>query len=264
MHDPMLATHYYNVRMRASVGKSHVSGAERIVSLDLIQQTILELTARACTKEKRPDQIILSIEDLGPTIPYLLRMLELTSLQPTDPLTAQATAGRKLRETGVSVQAVERGLALLRSGPGPEGVTMRGAVILNASTGERLEPDQSRGVRASRFDWSADAGNRMRARLSQSGFPHFRTYEALALATKIAYGPGVMAELCWSDDPDYTAGYVASARNGYIRFPVLKAYGETKGGRIIFSDGTSGTTDLIRYLETEAVLITDDAGSSDR
>ena len=34
---------------------------------------------------------------------------------------------------------------------------------------------------------------------------------------------GVVAELCWSDDPDYTTGYVAGKNIGYVRIkPIYK------------------------------------------
>jgi 6-carboxyhexanoate--CoA ligase len=67
-----------------------------------------------------------------------------------------------------------------------------------------------------------------------------------------------VAELCWSDDPDYTAGYVASAGMGYVRFPLLKQLGDTKGGRAFFVDKDALDMDaFLRYLEKEATLITD-------
>jgi 6-carboxyhexanoate--CoA ligase len=74
----------------------------------------------------------------------------------------------------------------------------------------------------------------------------------------VAYAPGIVAELCWSDDPDYTAGYVASVGMGYVRFPILKKLGDAKGGRAFFVDKNAldmGT--FLRYLEQEAALITD-------
>jgi len=95
---------------------------------------------------------------------------------------------------------------------------MRGAMIIDARTGDRMEPDQERGVRASRFDWTDDALEAINRKLAVIGLTHFRTREALALATKVAHAPGMVAELCWSDDPDYTAGYVASRATGYVRF----------------------------------------------
>jgi 6-carboxyhexanoate--CoA ligase len=135
---------------------------------------------------------------------------------------------------------------------------MRGAIIMDLQTGERLESDQDRGVRASRFDWTEEASIAIDKKLSALGLTHFRTREALALATKVAYAPGVIAELCWSDEPDYTAGYVASQKSGYVRFPILKPLNDQHGGRVFFVKREELDIDaLVRYLQTEPVLITD-------
>jgi 6-carboxyhexanoate--CoA ligase len=68
----------------------------------------------------------------------------------------------------------------------------------------------------------------------------------------------MVAELCWSDDPDYTAGYVASLTTGYVRFPFLKERGDEKGGRAFFVDNVRVNIDsLMNYLQTTVVLIVD-------
>jgi 6-carboxyhexanoate--CoA ligase len=130
-------------------------------------------------------------------------------------------------------------------------------MIMDALTGDRLEPDKERGIRASRFDWSAEASEKIDCVLSDIGLTHFRTREALALATKVAHAPGIVAELCWSDDPDYTAGYVSSPSTGYVRFPFLKNQGIDRGGRAFFVQREEFHLDsFIRYLQEEPVLIT--------
>jgi len=63
--------------------------------------------------------------------------------------------------------------------------------------------------------------------------------------------------LCWSDDPGYTAGYVAALDTGYIRFPHLKAMGSRYGGRIFFVDpGRAKVEDIIENLEQRIYIIT--------
>ena len=49
-----------------------------------------------------------------------------------------------------------------------------------------------------------------------------RVKEALMLASKAASWPDVIAEVCISDDPDYTTGYIASKELGYLRIPNIK------------------------------------------
>jgi 6-carboxyhexanoate--CoA ligase len=147
-------------------------------------------------------------------------------------------------------------MELISKGAAPSGANMRGAMIMDAVTGVRLEADQERGIRASRYDWTDAAFQRATQQLAAIGLTHHRTAEALALATKVAHAPGMVAELCWSDDPEYTAGYVASLGIGYVRLPFLKQKGDAHGGRAFFVDRNKlDLTALISYLETEAVLI---------
>ena len=35
---------------------------------------------------------------------------------------------------------------------------------------------------------------------------------SIVLATKVSAHPATVAELCWSDDPEYITGYVASRK----------------------------------------------------
>jgi 6-carboxyhexanoate--CoA ligase len=133
---------------------------------------------------------------------------------------------------------------------------MRGAMLMDAESGARLEPDQDRGIRASRFDWECEASDSIDRCLAAAGLTHYRTKEALALASKVAYAPGIIAELCWSDDPDYQAGYIAARKTGYVRFPNLKRIGDPTGGRVFFIHRNDADLEaIIRFLEQEPVLI---------
>ena len=99
------------------------------------------------------------------------------------------------------------------------------------------------------------ADNRiLNGRLQQLGLTDSHVREALVLAAKVAAAPEVVAELCWSDDPEYTAGYVAS-KAGYFRFPRLKEYGDPVGGRIFFVRPDCDLPLLIDYLERQPVLV---------
>jgi 6-carboxyhexanoate--CoA ligase len=129
-------------------------------------------------------------------------------------------------------------------------------MLMDAVTGERLEPDRERGVRVSRFDWSSEARDAIDRALTHVGLTHFRTREALSLASKVAHAPGVIAELCWSDDPDYSAGYVSSLSTGYVRFPFMKEKGRTSGGRAFFVKREGFDREgLLSYLQKEPVIV---------
>lgn len=133
---------------------------------------------------------------------------------------------------------------------------MRGAVVMHARTGERLEPDAGRGVRVSRMDLAASARPAIEATLAGAGLGHHRVSEALALAGKVMGAPGMVAELCWSDDPGYTVGYVADPCNGYQRINNLKQTGDLRGGRVFFIDPVGRLEELFDYLERRPVLFT--------
>jgi 6-carboxyhexanoate--CoA ligase len=116
-----------------------------------------------------------------------------------------------------------------------------------------VSPDASRGIRARHFDFSPAARGAALLRLREAGLTHFRTLEALALATKVAWS-GVALEVCWSDEPNYLTGYVASPYYGYIRIPDWKPAG-APGGRIFLLDPAVDARDCIHRLRDEWVMI---------
>ncbi len=248
----------YSIRMHASQSGRHVSGAERIAAPDQINRITDEFLSRAFAKRLSPDQITITVESLGAKKPRTLRALDVVSVNIPSIRQGQAAAIHILQRAGVSEQASQAAVCLLCKGAAPSGLNMRGAIIMDAQTGDRLEPDQERGIRVSRFDWSENVLERVKRGLESAGLAHHRTREALALATKVAHAPGMVAELCWSDDTDYTAGYAASASLGYVRFPCLKQHGDPKGGRVFFVNREIAKLDaLITYLETDPILITE-------
>ena len=214
--------------MRASARERHISGAERIIPEERIDATVSGLITRALSKGCAPDTIVVTLDSLKDVAPIQHRALDVVMLSVPDVRSGREMASRILQSLGVSDMAIELAMTHLDRGVSPSGNNMRGAMVLDASTGDRLEQDRERGVRASRFDWSDDGEKEITRLLTDAGLTHFRTREALALATKVAHAPGMVAELCWSDDPDYTAGYVASLAMGYVRFPVLKHRGNGK------------------------------------
>ena len=131
--------------------------------------------------------------------------------------------------------------------------SMRGAMLLDADTGLRVDSLGERGVRVSKMD--CDNSERYEARLLEKGLFGDHVREALVLASKVASAVGVVAELCWSDDPEYVTGYVASAKYGYKRIPVLKEYGNPIGGRVFFVEHGTDVQKLITYLQDQVVLI---------
>ena len=226
----------YSIRMRASAGNRHVSGAERIVSPNKLDAALQALVTRARCKKVSPDKIVITIEDLGNVPIRMLTALDVVTVNAPDMTMARSAASRILRSLGISEKSAVAAIDLLSNGATPDGRNIRGAMIIDSQEGTRLEPDHERGIRVSRFDWTDEALDMIIGKLAATGLTHFRTHEALALATKVAHAPGMVAELCWSDEPDYTAGYVASPSIGYVRFPILKLQDDPRGGRVFFVD----------------------------
>ena len=235
----------YSVRMRAAQGGPHekgghhISGAERIVKLEEVGAIAQSLADRALHHSKGTADFINITVDLIPPekITYIdcLKVEEhKTSISESHQLATELLQGPHISET-----AVLKAISLLKS----LDKSMRGAMLVDAITGERLDTGD-RGVRVSHMD-SFDSH-------ALGDNEHMR--EALVLASKVQSADGIVGELCWSDDPDYTVGYVAC--NGvYHRLPNMKEFGSDIGGRVFFvrSDIDSGS--VIEYLERTPVLV---------
>lgn len=105
------------------------------------------------------------------------------------------------------------------------------------------------------MDLTEQARQELTLGLQALGLDNAHVREALVLAAKVLSTPGIVAELCWSDDPGYTAGYVASAKQGYVRFPHLKPLGDERGGRAFFLEsGGHNLSELIDSLQTKPML----------
>jgi 6-carboxyhexanoate--CoA ligase len=249
----------YSVRMRAALGGPHeaggrhLSGGERLVAEEEIEAAVLELLRRA-GRDAFPDFLRITLERVAPADVQRIPCLPVTTVLAPDASAAWEVARRLLEREGVSPSAQALALPGLLSGLGPGGSLLPGAAIMDAVTGARLEPDPARGVRASHLDYSPEGREAAAEALREAGLSHFRTFEALAVASKVIWA-GIRAEVCWSDDPDYLAGYVATASSGYVRFPQFKPPGAA-GGRVFFFPGCRTDLPSIRQrLERCPVLI---------
>lgn len=244
----------YSIRMRASRDGSHCSGAERIAPANDLPALAAELVGRALAGGATPDAVHCSVERLVGEVPRW-RLPDVRTFEVPDWTTGRACARALLLRAGVAMVAANAAMEALSVGPAPGERVMRGAMIVDALTGERLEADPARGVRVSRMDLAPAARSRILADLAVAGLGHHRVAEALVLAGKVLQAPGIVAELCWSDDPAYVAGYVADPRHGYQRITRLKADGDALGGRALFVRSQEWHSQVfVAYLERQAVL----------
>src|SRR3989304_586407 len=219
--------------MRSSLNETHISGAERLVDGEFVH-VLPELMLQAISSYKIPDKIIISVVSIEHYSVIYTRSLDIKTIKSSSPEDAAKISADILNENGVSDAAIEKAFYLFRTGPSPDGRSMRGAIIMDAAGGERMEPDSSRGIRVSRIDFTVNARNLLEKGLKERGIFHRRVIDAIAIASKVADKIETIAGLCWSDDPEYTTGYIASKKSGYVRLTNMKENGNPIGGRVFF------------------------------
>ena len=236
----------YSVRMRAAQGGPHekgghhISGAERIVKLDEVGAIAQSLAERALHHSKgTADFINITVDLIPPEKITYIDCLKVEEHKTGSISESHQLATELLDGPAISKTAVHKAISMLNS----LDRSMRGAMLVDAITGERLDTG-NRGVRVSHMD-SFDS-------YALGDNEHMR--EALVLASKVQSADGIVGELCWSDDPDYTVGYVAC--NGvYHRLPNMKEFGSDIGGRIFFVRSDIDSESVIEYLERTPVLV---------
>lgn len=235
----------YSIKMRASRHEEerelHISGAEKIIPEERLMECYNQLLIRALQHAKgEPDAINVKIEKIKEDELIYLDALPVTTCK----VDTYQEGLEKIKELLIKedLHKVEEILGFLK-----ETYAMRGAMLLNVDTLERMEPDLDRGIRATYMDvWEADD--------DRSEKNHFK--EALVLATKVSNHPNIIGEICISDDPDYVTGYFASKTAGYVRVTKLKEMGSPNGGRIFLFRGTKEEAkNCINYLEKKKALV---------
>ena len=234
----------FSLKMRASLGMRHISGAEKIIEPDAIPAHLQALLERAMHHANgEPDFVNFKLERIPADSILHLNALPVRSLTADTP-----EAGLELMRGLLDSLGINRAREIVELLSKTHG--MRGAILLDADTLEHLEPDPERGVRATMMD-SAESGSGAHCSPCKNHYA-----EAMVLAAKVANAPGIVAELCISDDPDYVTGYIASKTLGYVRISPLKLPRSPFGGRIFLYRGPheniSGT---IAFLEKQPVLV---------
>ena len=241
----------YSLKMRASKHtgsiQEHVSGAEKILPQQELPQQMEALLSRALHHAKgKADFINLKIEAVAPENLKYIEALPVSTHEAATPAEGRQFMCQIMAELGLTPDKCQKILELFQATYG-----MRGAMLLDVDTLERLEPDQQRGIRATYMDSIAPKGE---TKAICDGKNHFQ--EALVLASKVLSAPNIIGELCMSDDPDYITGYIATRDKGYIRITKLKEMGCPDGGRIFLYRGPkSQVEDCIQYLQEQKVLV---------
>jgi 6-carboxyhexanoate--CoA ligase len=233
--------------MRASRNGRHISGAEGLFSAEDVDIVVSQYTKRAASHKKgRPDEIHITVEKLKEK-PLTISSLPLCTLDTLNASSAREAARDILVSSGISEEAADKAFKLL-----VEGRDISGAFLVDLN-GRMLMP-RRKSLRVSRIGITRTAASDLSRRLGRLGINNSTVKEALVLASKVQHHPGIIGEVCISDDPGYTTGYVSTASSGYVRLPHIKRKSDDHGGRVFFVK-TDRVEDLMKYLMTRPVLI---------
>ncbi len=229
--------------MRASKHGKHISGAETIVDDEkYIEPTTNEFIKRALSHENgAPDFINIKIEKINKNEVVYINHLPIKTINCKNKEEARKIAKNILKNEGINDDLIKKAFGIIDNGG------MRGASILNLK-GERLEPDRDRGVRVKNISTTEE----LKEKILKNNIGTDRTVDAIAIATKVIK-LGVIAELCTSDNKNYTTGYIAT-KDGYFRITNLKKENE-KGGRVFFVKNDINVEDLIYKLENKPFIV---------
>ncbi|ELH1951053.1 6-carboxyhexanoate--CoA ligase [Staphylococcus pseudintermedius] len=220
----------YSVKMRANQGGVHISGAETICEAQKIPAVLQTFFDKGFQHENGDvDFLNLKIEKV--TEP--LHTLEALPIIEDTTQTLEALCEMH----GITKEALDKGMGYIF-----DDTQYRGAIIVSAETGERLDQTGEKGVRVTHFCFEDYA---------RIPFVSSRIQDALTIATCITAFAQVKGELCVSDDLHYTTGYFASAHRGYYRLHHMKPTGTRFGGRVIFVDDALSIDSYTSFLQQQ-------------
>lgn len=245
----------FSVRMRAAQngphekGGKHISGGEKLSTYNHLKESIEALVEKALFHSRgKPDFMQIQLEQILEPIKRL-NPLPVSTIEVSNTSEGQAAAKKLLEKAGVPVACINKAFEELT-----QYSDMRGAMLFDIHTCSRMDERKERGVRVSRMDWIT--ANYIKWAQHYNMPQSERVKEALVLATKVSAHPATIAELCWSDDPEYITGYVASKTNGYQRITKLKELGDERGCRIFFISGINyDVRSYIDYLEKQPIFV---------
>lgn len=248
----------FNVKMRASkldekTNRSiHISGAERISNKDSLEATVKNLVDRAINHEKgQSDSINISIDKIDKEKITYIPCVDIRTIEAKDTSEGREHIIKLLKKINIEDEKAKEILSVLDSS-----CHMRGAILLDIWTMKEIYYNKERGIRATGMDWENAIKEKVKEKLESHNLNNSHVREALVLASKVIYPKDVLAEICISDDPGYTTGYVNIKNEGYFRITNLKKLGSKKGGRIILFDSRHAQAEeYINFLENSITMV---------
>ena len=255
---------FFNIRMRASWNGKHCSGGEEILPERDLEEGVSRLFRRGLGSSphhlKNDLSISIRVDGVAPEDLQRSQLLPVRQLHSESEETTRSfirsflllSLGKISVDHKKSTQKILDYIdSFLKPGTNP----LWGAMILSPS-GERI-PVPEEGVRTTHIGIEQQTKEDLASSAESNGISGRRFPEALMLASKVVAQPLIQIELCVSDDPNYTTGYIAAKNIGYIRLPHMKKAGVTGGGRIYILNkipDDHAMADLITGLRETSVL----------
>lgn len=146
----------YSIRMRAAQGGAHenggqhISGAECLLPEQNLSDTAGMLIQRALHHSKgKADFIRLTIENIAEETIQTVPMLKMESFAAADLTEGHNDAVQFLQRAGISRTAIDKAMYFLTQLK----ENMRGAVVMDAQSGKRIDDTGSRGIRVTKMDF---------------------------------------------------------------------------------------------------------------
>ena len=250
--------------MRIHQEGTHLSGAEELVPAQELEHVLASFSKRllphAFNNPTHPPQQIVTIDPISKGDIQRKSLLPVQFLE--SPSCEESAKGlQELLECLLPEGQAESILEIFRKEimetPPRHGallVTSRGRPFLEAGT---------TGIRTTHLGCDPSLRKALEENLDHFlAKPNHRFIDALVLASKVLASESVLLEICVSDDPSYTTGYMASRLFGYVRIPHMKKPGIPKGGRLYVVSPTVHLPTLLRELRETPVLF--DGQSSER
>jgi 6-carboxyhexanoate--CoA ligase len=240
-------------------GGRHISGCERLVPEERIPSILEKMWRRAKSHERgNAHSVNIRIDAVDSAAMRHIPPLAIESVIYETVGEAREASCALLEKNGISKVAARKALEAIAALPR----SMRGAMVMDALTGERLDGLGERGVRVSHMDCEDEEKFTNFLQNATGQFPAngatpkamAKLREAIILASKAASAQGYAGELCWSDDPHYQTGYVASGKV-YRRITPMKEQGSPIGGRVLFLWPGTPLAETIDYWQRQPVLV---------
>ncbi|MCL5284458.1 MAG: 6-carboxyhexanoate--CoA ligase [Nitrospirae bacterium] len=245
-----------SIRMRIHQEGNHLSGAEDLVPLRDVEQVMASFSKRFLPllreERDRPLQQIVTIDPVSEKDILRRPLLAVQTLN-SDSTEETGTMLSALLDPLLPAGKVEPVLAIFQNEI--MGTPPRNGAVISTSTGTILQHGMTGGIRTTHVGCLPALRKALEKELDRFfRKPNYRFVEALVLASKVISSGSVLLEICASDDPDYTTGYVASPLFGYVRLPHMKKQGLRRGGRLYVISPETRIPDLLTFLRSTPVL----------